>query len=163
MTNLPQSNSCFACGKSNPLGLNLKFQVHGESIETEWIPEPHHTGFANTVHGGLIATVLDEIMAWTCGVIGGSFAYSVDLQIRYSNPLDPGQRVRGRARIQENRRGRIFLTEGELLVGETKIASATGKYFAVKPEVEALVWNEFGSEGETLKQQRALQINKQGA
>jgi acyl-coenzyme A thioesterase PaaI-like protein len=160
MESLPQTKSCFACGHSNPLGLNLDFRQDGDKILTSWIPSEHQTGFSNTIHGGLIATVLDEIMAWTCGVLGGRFAYSVDLQIRYSQPLQPGQEVTGIGFLNKNRRQRIFNTGAKLMVGETEIASATGKYLAVKASVEDRLWSEFGEEATTLKAIRAK--NDQG-
>jgi acyl-coenzyme A thioesterase PaaI-like protein len=155
MESLPQTQSCFACGHSNPLGLNLAFRQDGDSILTTWVPVEHQTGFSNTIHGGLIATVLDEIMAWTCGVLGGRFAYSVDLQIRYSQPLQPGQEVTGIGFLNENRRKKIFNTGAKLMVGDTEIASATGKYLAVKASVEDRLWPEFGEQAAALQALRA--------
>ena len=154
MDALPQTQSCFACGHSNPHGLNLQFRKVGDGMMTEWKPSDHQTGFANTVHGGLIATVLDEIMAWTCGVIGGRFAYSVDLQIHYTHPLKPGQNVTGIGTILENRKRRIFQASATIKTGETEIASATGKYLAVKASVEEGLWSEFGEAAVQLKQLR---------
>lgn len=121
---------------------------------TDWVPSKHQTGFANTIHGGLIATVLDEIMAWTCGILGGRFAYSVDLQIRYTHPLAPGQQVRGLGSILENRKQRIFQTSAALKCEDIEIASATGKYLAVKAKVEEGLWSEFGEAAEQLKRLR---------
>lgn len=122
---------------------------------TDWTPTEHQTGFSDTVHGGLIATVLDEIMAWTCGMIGGRFAYSVDLQIRYHQPLKPDQSVVGVGIVRENRRQRIFQTEATLSVDGVEIASATGKYLAVKATVEEELWREFGDQAESLKALRS--------
>ena len=157
MDSLPQTRSCFACGHSNPFGLNLKFRQEGDSMVTQWTPTDHQTGFSNTVHGGLIATVLDEIMAWTCGIIGGRFAYSVDLQISYRQALQPAQTVIGIGFIRENRRKRIFQTEAKLSVDEVEIASAQGKYLAVKPTVEEELWGEFGDQAESLRALRSEQ------
>ena len=125
---------------------------------TTWIPAGHQTGFSNTIHGGLIATVLDETMAWTCGILGGRFAYSVDLQIRYTQPLQPGQEVSGIGFLKENRKQRIFQTGARLMVGETEIASATGKYLAVKASVEERLWSEFGNEADILQAAQAKNI-----
>ena len=154
MDSLPQTQSCFACGHSNPHGLNLKFRKEGDHMLTDWTPSGHQTGFSNTVHGGLIATVLDEIMAWTCGVIGGRFAYSVDLQIHYTRPLSPGDQVKGIGSILENRKRKIFQTSAVLEVGGEEIASATGKYLAVKASVEDTLWSEFGEAASQLKRLR---------
>lgn len=153
-THFPQTRSCFVCGHANPHGLNLAFTRKSDEIVTQWVPAAHHTGFAETIHGGLIATVLDEIMAWTCGILGGRFAYSVDIQIRYHEPLHPAQETIGTGRIISNRRQKIFQTEAELRVGETQIAKAVGKYLAVKAEVEERLWSEFGDAGKELRKQR---------
>ncbi len=150
----PQTRSCFACGHENPIGLDLTFQRDGDQIHTRWIPSTHHTGFAETVHGGLIATVLDEIMAWTCGVLGGRFAYSVDINIRYTHPLIPGTTATGVGTLIENRKKKIFRTEARLLHEDQEIAHATGKYLAVKTDVEERLWNEFGPDAAVLKQLR---------
>ena len=129
---LPQTKMCFACGKAHPYGLRLKMSADGNRIRCQWEPRPEHSGFDDTIHGGIIATVLDEIMAWACGILGGRFGHSVDLSIRYHHMLKPGQKVDCVGMIQEDRRGRIFLTEGELRVGEQLIATSTGKYLAAK-------------------------------
>ncbi len=155
MENLPQSRSCFACGQSNPQGLDLKFASDGKIVQTHWIPQAHHTGFANTIHGGLTATVLDEIMAWTCGILGGRFAYSVEMTVRYQSPLEPGERVQGIGRLVENRRSKIFQTEATLQVGDRAVASASGKYLAVQAEVEEALWNDFGGTAEQIKKLRS--------
>ena len=62
MKPLPHTHSCFVCGESNPLGLKLRFQTDGRLVHARFVPLPEHIGFKQTVHGGLIATVLDEIM-----------------------------------------------------------------------------------------------------
>ena len=154
MESLPQTQSCYACGQNNPQGLNLAFRQDDERIRTTWIPSSHLTGFTNTIHGGIIATVLDEIMAWTCGVVGKRFSYSVDLQIKYKHPLEPGQEVSGIGWLDENRKQKIFKTSATLKVGETEIAAATGKYLAVSPSVETRLWDEFGEGAQKLRSLR---------
>lgn len=155
MKPLPQTQSCFACGKNNPHGLNLAFHTDGSQIITAWTPTPRHTGFADTIHGGIIAAVLDEIMAWSCGVLGGRFAVSVDISIRYSHPLRPGDVAKGTGSIRENRRGKIFKTCANLRVADVEIASASGTYLAVKSATEEKLLADFGSEANSLQVLRA--------
>ncbi|MCS1411908.1 MAG: hypothetical protein M2R45_05110 [Verrucomicrobia subdivision 3 bacterium] len=155
MDRLPQTRSCFACGKNNPHGLNLAFQTDGSQVLATWIPQAQHTGFTDMIHGGIIATVLDEIMAWTCGVIGGRFAYSVDLNIRYSSPLRPGDTVLGFGAIEKNRRSKIFHTRARIVVNNTEIAAAGGKYLAIKELAEASLWADFGEDAAALRDLRA--------
>lgn len=155
MKPLPQTQSCFACGKNNPHGLNLAFHTDGSQITTAWTPTPWHTGFADTIHGGIIAAVLDEIMAWTCGIIGGRFAVSAEISIRYLHPLRPGDLARGIGSIKENRRGKIFKTCANLRVADIEIASASGTYLAIKSATEEKLLTDFGAEADNLQEYRA--------
>lgn len=155
MKPLPQTRSCFACGKNNPHGLNLAFHTDGSQIITVWTPTPRHIGFANTIHGGIIAAVLDEIMAWTCGILGGRFAVSVDISIRYLHPLRPGDIAKGNGSIKENRRGKIFKTYANLRVADIEIASASGTYLAIKSATEEKLLADFGAEASRLQEYRA--------
>jgi len=64
MRELPHTHSCFVCGEANPLGLKLRFESDGQIVRTRFTPCPDHMGFKDVIHGGLLATVLDEIMVW---------------------------------------------------------------------------------------------------
>ena len=62
---LVDNNYCFACGKENPDGLQLEFKYSedGSKVETTYIPPEKFQGWKGIVHGGIITTLLDEIMA----------------------------------------------------------------------------------------------------
>ena len=62
---LIDNDKCFVCGKKNPYGLKLQFTYSpdGETVETTFIPDDKYQGWKDMVHGGIIATLLDEIMA----------------------------------------------------------------------------------------------------
>ena len=55
---------CFGCGRQNPIGLKLTFYEDGEQVWAPWTPRHEHQGYEGIVHGGLITTVLDEVMGW---------------------------------------------------------------------------------------------------
>ena len=59
---LIDDNYCFVCGKKNPIGLKLDFSFDGKTIKTDFIPQKEHQGYFNIVHGGIISTLLDEVM-----------------------------------------------------------------------------------------------------
>jgi uncharacterized protein (TIGR00369 family) len=133
MTQLPHTHSCFVCGESNPIGLNLRFETDGHMVRTRFTPRPEHIGFKQVVHGGLIATVLDEIMVWACLVQSKRFAYCAELTVRFQNPLRPGDETIASAELVTNRRDRIFEVKAEVKDSTGKaLATATGKYIPVK-------------------------------
>jgi uncharacterized protein (TIGR00369 family) len=138
MKMLPHTHSCFVCGESNPIGLKLRFETDGRIVQTQFVPRPEYVGFRQTVHGGLIATLLDEIMVWACAVQTKKFAFCAELNVRFQNPLRPGETVLATAELVENRRGRVFEAKGELRSREgTVLATSTGKYLPIKEEMAA--------------------------
>ncbi|HKI68805.1 MAG TPA: PaaI family thioesterase, partial [Verrucomicrobiae bacterium] len=90
---LPHTRSCFVCGESNPVGLKLRFHTDGRIVETRFTPRPEHVGFRQVVHGGIIATLLDEIMVWACAVPTKKFAFCAELNVRFVHPIPPGEEV----------------------------------------------------------------------
>jgi uncharacterized protein (TIGR00369 family) len=133
MTDLPNSKSCFACGSRNPIGLRLRFRTDGRVAETIFTPRPEHNGFVNVMHGGLVATVLDEVMVWGCGVSTHLFSYCAEMTVRYHAPVRPMETLRGVGELVENKRGRLFVAKGELFDAAGQLlASSTGKYMPVR-------------------------------
>lgn len=133
MNELPHTHSCFVCGESNPIGLNLRFETDGRIVRTRFTPRKEHIGFKQVVHGGLTATVLDEIMVWACVTQTKRFAYCAEMTVRFQNPLRPGEETLAIAELVANRRDRIFEVKSELKDSAGKIfATATGKYIPVK-------------------------------
>lgn len=138
MQTLPHTRSCFVCGESNPIGLGLKFETDGRIVRASFTPRPEHIGFKRTVHGGILATLLDEIMVWACGVKSKRFAYCVEMTVRFSTPAQPGTPLVATAELVSDRRGRLFEARAEARdASGALVASATGKYLPMNPGLEA--------------------------
>jgi uncharacterized protein (TIGR00369 family) len=133
MQELPHTRSCFVCGEVNPLGLRLRFHTDGRIVRTEFTPSPEHSGFKQVVHGGIIATILDEIMVWACAVATRQFGFCAEMALRFQSPLRPGQTAVAIAELVANRRNRVFEAKAELRDSTgTLLASATGKYLPIR-------------------------------
>lgn len=133
MKQLPHTRSCFVCGESNLRGLNLRSETDGKIVRTQFAFGSEHVGFKQTVHGGLTATLLDEIMTWACAVQSRRFAYCAELNVRYLQPVRPQQQIIASAELVANRRGRLFEAKAEIRdQAGTVLATATGKYLPLK-------------------------------
>jgi acyl-coenzyme A thioesterase PaaI-like protein len=144
MKELPHTRSCFVCGESNPLGLKLRFEEDSGTVKTHFTPRTEHGGFIAVTHGGLLATVLDEIMVWACAVRTKRFAYCAELGVRYLSPAQPGVELTGTARLEEDRRGRVFRASAQLVdPAGTVVATATGKYLPLKKEAARVMAEDF--------------------
>jgi uncharacterized protein (TIGR00369 family) len=130
---LPHTRSCFVCGESNPAGLKLRFHTDGRVVQTRFTPRPEHIGFKGIVHGGLITTLLDEIMVWACAVQTKRFAFCAELNVRFLNPARPGGEVTATGELTANRRNKIFEAKAALRnQSGLTLAEATGKYLPIK-------------------------------
>jgi len=132
MFKLPRTHSCFVCGVDNPIGLGVDAESDGKTVQAPIRFRREHVGFAATVHGGLVATVLDELMVWGCGVITRRLAYCAEMTVRYQRPVPPETPLVGTGQLVEDRRGRLFLARAELRdASGNLLAEATGKYIPV--------------------------------
>jgi len=132
MQSLPHTRSCFVCGESNPIGLNLRFKTDGRMVQTIFVPRNEHIGFRQVVHGGIISTLLDEIMVWACAVQTKRFAFCAELTVRFHHPLRPNQESIAAAELVANKRGKVFEAKADLRDQEGRLlASAIGKYLPV--------------------------------
>ena len=144
MKSLPHSHSCFVCGESNSHGLNLRFETDGRIVQTRFQPRSEYCGFKRTTHGGIIATVLDEVMVWACAVQTKRFAYCAQLNIRFVHPVPPNEPVLAQAEMTLNRRDRIFEAKGELRnQAGLLLANSTGKYLPLSDVLAAEMAEDF--------------------
>ncbi len=98
---------CFACGKDNPIGLKLEFSMTDESYQSRFTAGPEHQSYNGLVHGGIISTILDEIMAGFIHQKTGQSAFTAKLEIRYRQPTPIGQELTAIGRIEKHK-GRLY-------------------------------------------------------
>jgi len=103
---------CFGCGRDNTIGLKLDFHQEGESVRAEFIPGEMYQGWPGVVHGGLICTMLDEVMGYAAGY-QGLYAVTVKMEVCYRKPAMIGQRLLLCARVKSIS-GRTVVCDGEI-------------------------------------------------
>jgi acyl-coenzyme A thioesterase PaaI-like protein len=141
---LPQTESCFVCGKSNSNGLRLQFLTDGDRVYADFNPAPHFAGFKSILHGGITSTVLDEIMVWAIGVRCKCFAYCADLRVRFRIPVEPEKSYRLEGWLETERRMRMFEARARVLdSGGNVAAEASGKYMALDGTQMAAMLEDF--------------------
>ncbi len=80
-------NQCFGCSTFNPAGLKLTFEEEDGKLFAYWDPLPHFQGYINVLHGGIIATLLDEAGAWCIYISPGTSGVTSSLTVRYLKPV----------------------------------------------------------------------------
>ena len=135
---------CFACGRANPIGMRLHIE-HGEgTARTAWRVGDDYVGWSDKAHGGIIATLLDEVMAWACSSYD-AWAVTAEMTIRYRSPASPGEELVAGGRVVERRR-RIYRVEGEVRAGDGRlVAEGSGRYLGASPSDKAELKERYGS------------------
>jgi len=126
---------CFACGQENPCGLKACFELDYEqksSFCTLALPEQFQ-GWQGVVHGGIVATLLDEACVYACRTVGETFV-TAELTVRYKQPVTVAQTIEVRAQIVEQKR-RIFILKAQIEMDGVVCAEADAKVFEVKKKV----------------------------
>lgn len=127
---------CFGCCPDNPLGLGMIFRLEGEQVLCDYEPKPEHAGFNNVLHGGIQATMHDEIASWFVFAVLGTAGFTKDMAVRYLSPvyLSKGK-LRIIARLVEKTE-RDALMRCELYDGAGTLCSeADVRYLTVPPHI----------------------------
>ena len=122
------ANRCFVCGPGNPAGLNIRFRLDGDVCRAEFTPGEAHVGYDGVTHGGILFSLLDDVMA-NVVFLRGERCYTAKADIRYRQPLPTGTPVRLEG-WEVRRKGRLALLEGRILRtdDDTVVAEATGSF-----------------------------------
>jgi acyl-coenzyme A thioesterase PaaI-like protein len=117
------SRNCFVCGVQNPVGLHLNFyETSPGELSVEFTPPEHYQGYPGVLHGGIVASILDETAGRTLmGSFPPRFLFTARLEVKYRKnvPVGVPLKIIGRAgkdrgRVAEAWSG-IFNRDGELL------------------------------------------------
>ncbi len=79
--------NCFGCSPENTNGLKMKFEVDGENIVCEWKPKDYLQGYHDVLHGGIQATLMDEIASWFVQTKIGTAGVTSELKVKYLKPV----------------------------------------------------------------------------
>jgi uncharacterized protein (TIGR00369 family) len=126
-------NRCFGCGKANPAGLQLEFLLaeDGSVVCLATIPDSFE-GPRGYLHGGIIATLLDETMSKAVRA-RGLIAMTRKLEVEYLRPVPSGAPIRMEGRILSSE-GRKHWVQARILnsVG-SELVLGKGLFIEVKP------------------------------
>jgi uncharacterized protein (TIGR00369 family) len=134
---------CFACGTTNPIGMGLHIEFGPGTARARWTVGPDYVGWSDKAHGGIIATLLDEVMAWAPSSFD-SWAVTAEMTVRYRSPASPGEELVAEGRVVERRR-RIYEVRGEVRTAEGRlVAEGSGRYLGASPAEKAELKARYG-------------------
>ena len=92
---------CFGCGDENERSLALAFALEEDCVVSRTEIAADYAGYPDFVHGGVVATVLDEAMGWAMLHLAKRHGVTRGLNIRYRRPVPIGRALTIRGRVVE--------------------------------------------------------------
>jgi uncharacterized protein (TIGR00369 family) len=138
MKAIPNSPYCFVCGDKNNKGLNVRFYSSDRKAKAEYTPKREFQGYRDILHGGIISTLLDEVMIQAI-IAQGILTFTTQIEVKFKKPARIGEKLLLEGEIIEDK-GKIIVTKGEMAKEDgTIVAVATGKFFKATGEMKRLL------------------------
>lgn len=153
----PVSRNCFVCGVENPFGLHMHFMESDPDaqghvrVAVDYTVPAHYQGYPGVTHGGIIATMLDEVTSRT--IFRGApprFVVTAQLSVRYRKPVPVETPLKLSGRVVEDKgrvirvAGQIHNREGVLLAeAEATLVEVEASFFGDMTTEEMRGWRVF--------------------
>jgi len=119
---------CVGCGQLSPIGLKMTFDTGEDKSVTSRVTIPvRFQGWQGVVHGGVVALVLDEAMAYAAGA-HGYLGVTGDLKMRFRNAVPVGEALLVRGNVLWKRRMVLGIEASVVDAHGTLLASAEGSF-----------------------------------
>jgi uncharacterized protein (TIGR00369 family) len=129
-------HNCFGCSPSNKLGLQMKLFTDEKAVYS-WLSVPDYLGgWKNIVHGGILSTILDEIMGWAGLYFLKKVTLTNAMTVDFIRAVPVGEKLKAEGRVIEFDGKHNALLEG-FLYNEKNVlcAKAKGKFTALSPKL----------------------------
>jgi uncharacterized protein (TIGR00369 family) len=131
-----RNHSCFGCSPVNTSGLQMKFFTDGETVYPRLKVPEHLCGWSNIVHGGVLATILDEIMSWSAIHILKRIALTRSMSTEFMKPVLVGSELAAEGRVRETNGQNDAVTDGVIYDARgDACARATATFKVFSPAV----------------------------
>ena len=130
--------NCFACGAHNPHGLHLRFERDGaDGVLSRYDPKAADEGFPGVLHGGILAVLLDEAMAWAMWATARALGVTAKMETRYRRPVGVDGTLIVRGRVVRVRGRRMEVEASVDAADGARVAEATALFLRFAPAEEA--------------------------
>lgn len=125
------NNSCFGCGSGNAMGLRMKFYSDGRSVASSLIVPGHLCGWREVVHGGIVATILDETMGWSAIYLMKKVVLTKRLTVDFLKPTLVNQALFVEGRVADRPDDRHVVIQAEILTQDEEISARSEGLFTL--------------------------------
>lgn len=133
----PPEHGCFGCSSQNAYGLQLTFKRLGGEVYTDYSIADRFHGAPGTAHGGIVATIFDELSCAAIFFQRSRHVVTGELTVRYSHPCPVETPLRFEARIEAEDHARYAVVVASAFRDGVRLATSRGKFFYVERAVSA--------------------------
>ena len=128
-------SNCFVCGNKNECGLKVDFFYDKGVSRAEYVAEEKFQGYKDILHGGIISTLLDEVMIKAV-IAKGILVVTTEIEVKFMKPVKIGEKLLLEGKVTGEQK-KIFIAEGTVSnsTGEI-VAAGKGRFFKVTKEMK---------------------------
>lgn len=130
--------TCFGCGTSNPVGLHMTFHTDDQRVYSFVTVPATMAGWDQTVHGGVISTILDEIMGWSVIYLLGKIGVTKTMTVAFKKPIQVGKPLTVVGAIGEVVSERQVMVTGAIHTEDGTLCATSEGTFAAMPAQTAV-------------------------
>lgn len=128
---------CFGCAPHNKCGLRMIFHREGDNIICKWKPQEQYQGYVNVLHGGIQATLLDELASWVVFVLLKTAGFTSRMNIVYRKPVYTNQgELTVKAKLNATKL-RLAFIEAQLYNADHELCTEGNIVYFVYPQDQA--------------------------
>lgn len=129
-----ENQSCFGCGDANPIGLGMRFHSDGRQVVSQLKVPSSMAGWDSIVHGGILSTILDEIMGWSVIGLLGMIGVTRTMTVEFLKPVRVEEQLTAIGTVSEDSIRQATVT-GEIYAGKGVLsARATGQFATLEAQ-----------------------------
>jgi acyl-coenzyme A thioesterase PaaI-like protein len=135
---------CFACGRQNPSGLHLDYDVSRDRATARYTGTRKHQGYDGALHGGIVTALLDETMGWAF-FHRGIWGVTGRITVTFKEPVPTGEELIVSGWVARER-SRAIETKGELVRASdgTVLAEAEAMFLRMPADRQAQLEKVYG-------------------
>ena len=126
-----ETHNCFGCSPINPSGLQMKFFTRDNVVFSRLKVPDHLCGWDRLVHGGVISTILDEIMSWTGIYVLKQITMTKSMTVEFIKPVYIDSELKAEGRVLDKTGKHEALLEGLLYNDQGTLCARSNAHFVI--------------------------------
>ena len=128
---ISRDGHCFGCSQENPYGLKMRFYTDDTALYS-WLSVPTHLcGWNGIVHGGVLSTMLDEIMGWSAIYGLRRIIMTKTITVDFLKPVYIKDNLRVEGRVIKQTSEREAIIEGKIYKDDDTLCAQARGTFAI--------------------------------